>query len=420
MVRPLLERSTPDWLTITTLLAALIWSLMVALGVRGEVLHHIRTLNNLIDAAGTRDYSVKGAGAREPGELAALYRQLNSLQDILKTGRQSEQELLHVLEKVVDHIDVAIIVCDSHDRIRLVNALTTTLLKSSAEALIGLEFARSPLAGLPLAAEPRLLDYRFPGGESRWQVSQQYYRHQGQPSRLIFITDLKQVLVEQETAAWQRLIRVISHEVNNSLTPITSLCQTLVGILDNPAGELYANDVRDGLGVIGQRAKGLKEFISVYAQVARLPEPQKMLFPAAELLEKVQGIFTRDMLEVEETIADVRLFGDPIHLEQALINLIKNALEANITGTVPVKLSCSVRGDYCEFEILDEGAGVSNPGNLFVPFYTTKREGGGIGLVLCRQIAAKHFGQVTLDNRPAGRGAVARLILPLPMRQRGH
>jgi signal transduction histidine kinase len=167
------------------------------------------------------------------------------------------------------------------------------------------------------------------------------------------------------------------------------------------------------LDVIADRAKGLKEFISVYARIARLPEPQKILFPAAQLIEKVSGIFT-NALEIVGVVPEIHLYGDPVHLEQALINLIKNALEANGEGAHPVKLSCHVRTDYCEFEIVDDGAGISNPGNLFVPFYTTKSEGAGIGLVLVRQIVAKHFGQVTLENRTDSHGAVARLILPLP------
>lgn len=398
-------------------LASLVWTVIVASSVRDKLLRHIRTLSNLIAAVCTQDHSLRGAAARETGELAGLYRQINTLTDGLKSDRQSERELLGVLEKVVDHIDVAIVVCDSRDRVRLVNLRATVLLKVSAEELIGVDLSATALAGVPFAAEPRLLDYHFPAGEGRWQVSQQQYRHRGQPSRILFITDLQQVLSEEEIAAWQRLIRVLSHEVNNSLTPITSLCQTLASILARPDSAAYASDVRDGLGVIAERAKGLKAFISVYARIARLPEPQKILFPAAQLVDKVKGIFTRGALRVVGAVPDARIFGDPVHLEQALINLIKNALEANVAHAA-VKLSCRVRGEHCEFEVLDEGNGISNPGNLFVPFYTTKSEGAGIGLVLCRQIASRHFGQVTLQNRTDGRGAVARLVLPLPAHQR--
>lgn len=407
----------PDgvWIALSALSA--VWAFAVATAARNGVLHHVRTLTNLIEATQAQDYGTMASRAREPGELGELYGQINAFATRLKEDRQSEQELLGVLEKVVSQISVAIIVCDSRDRVRLVNLRACTLLGADAEALVGVEFAGTALAELPLSPEPQLLTHRFPGGEGRWQVVQQQYRHQGRPSRIVFITDLKQVLSEEEISAWQRLIRVISHEVNNSLTPIMSLCQTLTAILERPDSAEYAGDVRDSLGVISERAKGLKEFITAYARIARLPEPQKILFPAERLVERVKGMFERGALEIVGTTPDIELFGDPVHLEQALINLIRNALEATGTGGPPVRLHCRVRGEACEFEIVDSGAGISNPGNLFVPFYTTKPEGAGIGLVLCRQIAARHFGEVTLENRSDAHGAVARLVLPLPTRQ---
>jgi len=398
---------------VAIVIVSLAWVMLVAFRTRAGLLHHIRTLSNLVEATRAQDYSMKSPRARGTGELAELYRQINTLTDSLKVGRQSEQELLAVLEQVVNQIGVAIIVCDSFDRIRLANQLAGKLLKATPNELIGVDFADTALAGIALSAEPKLLDYCFPGGKGRWQMSQQYYRHLGKPSRLIFVTDLKQVLSEEEIAAWQRLIRVISHEVNNSLTPITSLCQTLSAILGAPDSARHTQDVRTGLRIIAERAKGLKQFISVYARIARLPEPQKVLFSAAQLLERLQGIFSQGLVELDGEVPEVRLFGDPVHIEQALINLIKNALEASAQSARPVKIACRIRGESCEFEIVDDGAGISNPGNLFVPFYTTKTEGAGIGLVLCRQIAAKHDGRVTLESRPEGRGAVARLILPL-------
>lgn len=401
-------------------IASLVWVLIVAVAVRNGVLHQIRTLSNLIETTRAQDYGLMGSRAREPGELAELYQQINALTESLKIDRQSEQELLGVLEKVVSQINVAIVVCDSRDRIRLVNLRACTLLAASADALVGAEFAGTALAQIAFAQEPRLLNHRFPGGEGRWQVSQQQYRHQGKPSRILFITDLKQVLSDEEISAWQRLIRVISHEVNNSLTPIMSLCQTLATILDRPDSADYASDVRHSLDVIAERAKGLKEFITAYARIARLPEPQKILFPTARLIDKVNGMFAQGAVEIVGPVPDVRLFGDPVHLEQVLINLIRNALDATGRNGSPVELRCRVQGESCEFEILDSGAGISNPDNLFVPFYTTKSEGAGIGLVLCRQIAARHYGEVTLENRADARGAVAKLILPLPARQQAQ
>lgn len=392
-----------------------VWIVVVASWARGEFLRHVRTLSNLVESTRLEDYSMKSSRASEPGELGELYGQINSLTESLKHSRQGERELMIVLEKVVSQINVAIIVFDARDRIRLVNLLAAALLKSSAEKLLGVSCADTVLAQLPLAEQPRLVNFRFPGGEGRWQIRQHYYRHQGEASRIVFIADLKQVLSDEEVSAWQRLIRVISHEVNNSLTPITSLCQTLTGILAKPDG-MHDADVREGLSVIAERARGLQDFISVYARLARLPEPHKIMFPAAELAGKLQRIFAGNALQIAP-FPDVDIFADPIHLEQALINLIKNALEANPANGPAVQLSCLIDQERCEFRIADHGAGISNPANLFVPFYTTKSEGTGIGLILCRQIAAKHHGEVSLENRSDGPGAVARLILPLPPRK---
>jgi len=413
--------SESDWpLSAQLLIAALVvaWILLVATSVRSELLRHVRTLSNIVESIRKNDYSMKGARAREPGELAELYRQVNELTNSLAASRQGEQELLDILDKIVSQINVAIVVCDADDRIRLVNRLASALLRTHAEELVGIDLAATPLAKLPVSSEPRLLDFRFPGAEGRWQVSQHYYHHQGRASRILFIADLKQVLSDEEIAAWQRLIRVISHEVNNSLTPITSLCQTLTNILDKPDSARYADDVRQSLRVIAERANGLREFIGVYARLARLPEPQKVLFPVTNLVDKLRGFFAGKPLEIAPFPA-ITLFGDPVHLEQALINLVKNGLEANPADASPIQLTCHVENGTCEFLVADRGPGISNPANLFVPFYTTKSEGAGVGLVLCRQIAAKHNGQVTLVNRTDGPGAVAKLVLPLPPTQSG-
>jgi nitrogen fixation/metabolism regulation signal transduction histidine kinase len=396
----------------------LVWIAVVANIVRSKLVHQFRTLSTLLESIRSQDYTMKGVRARERGDLGELYRQINNLTDSLKNIRQSEQELLIVLEKVVSEMNVAVIVFDARDRIRLVNQSASSLLKAAAADLNGVNCADTILAGIPVSAEPRLIDFRFPGAEGRWQIRQHAYRHQGQSSRILIIADLKQVLSDGEISAWQRLIRVISHEVNNSLTPISSLSQTLANMLDKSGG-LQDGDVREGLSVIAERAKGLQDFISGYARLARLPEPRKSAFPAAELAAKLGRFFAGQPLDIVD-FPHVMLFGDEVQLEQALINLIKNGLEANPPGAPPVQLSCRLHEGQCSFQIADHGPGIVNPDNLFVPFYTTKAEGAGIGLILSRQIAARHHGQVTLENRPDGTGALAQLVVPLPPQRAAH
>jgi two-component system, NtrC family, nitrogen regulation sensor histidine kinase NtrY len=394
-------------------LFGVIWIAIVAVAVRAGVMRRIRALSNLVETAHAQDFSIKAAHARESGELGELYRQLNVLIGDLEAGRHTEQELLGMLQKVVDQISVAIVACDPYDRIRLVNPLAARLLRTPAEQLLGTDYAATPLAEIPFSAEPRIVDFRFPGAESRWQVSQQFYRREGRPSRIVFIVDLRMALAEEEILVWQRLIRVISHEVNNSLTPILSLCQTLENVVARGDAAEQLDIMRDGLQVISHRAGGLKEFISTYARIARLPEPQKVEFPAARLAQRVLAMFPGGVVERVGDAPTATLFGDPVHLEQALINLVKNAVEANDGSAEPVRFCCRIVDGHAEFEIVDNGAGIRNPGNLFVPFYTTKPGGAGVGLVLCRKIAAKHHGQVSLENRSDAPGAVARLSVPL-------
>lgn len=389
-----------------------VWIVAVAFKIRGELLRHVRTLSNLVESTRMQDYSMRGATAREPGELAELYQQVNSLNESLKNSRRGEQELLSILERVVGEINVAIIVFDAEDKIRHLNPLAAALLKSPRDLLLGKTRAETILNTLPIAPEPQVIDFRFPGAPAggRWQIREHNYRHQGRASRILFIADLQQVLSDEEIAAWQRLIRVISHEVNNSLTPINSLCQTLSEMrARSPAAE--DEDLRQGLQAIADRARGLQTFISDYARLARLPAPNKALFSVRSLPPKLSAIFAGRPLELAP-FPETMIYGDEVHLEQALINLIKNAFEAGHDG--PVSVRCVERDGHCAFEVADRGPGIQNPDNLFVPFYTTKPTGAGVGLLLCRQIAKTHHGHVSLENRTDGPGAVAQLILPLP------
>jgi two-component system nitrogen regulation sensor histidine kinase NtrY len=389
----------------------LLWLLITAAMVRNELLSHLRILSTLVESTRMQDYSMKATRARAPGELGRLYQQFNAMSDSVKAQRQGEQELLGILDKVVTQINVAVIVFGPQDHIRLANRLACALLKLTSQQLQGKARIETALAKLEASAEPRLMEFAFPGAEGRWQVMQHTYRHQGEENRILFIADLKQVLLEEEIVAWQRLSRIVSHEVNNSLTPIMSLCQTLAGMLVKQAGP-GTSDMLEGLDVICGRARGLLDFISAYTRLARLPDANKQLFAARDLATRLQSIFAGQPLEILP-FPEFIVYGDPVHLEQALINLIKNGLEANPRTAPPVRVSCEVKDGHCEFRITDHGAGIGNAENLFVPFYTTKPEGSGIGLALCRQIAARHYGYVSLVNRSGVAGAVATLGLPL-------
>jgi two-component system nitrogen regulation sensor histidine kinase NtrY len=216
--------------------------------------------------------------------------------------------------------------------------------------------------------------------------------------------------------AWQRLVRVLSHEINNSLTPIKSIAGSLLTILERtPRAADADDDLRGGLGIIGGRAEALSRFMSAYALLARLPAPRPQPVDVGIWLRRAAGLETRVPVSVQPGPALV-IQADGDQLDQLLINLVRNAADASLETNGGVCLAWSRQDGQVDVEVIDDGPGLATTANLFVPFYTTKPSGTGIGLVLCRQIAEAHGGVLSLENRPGRRGCVARLRLPVTFR----
>jgi signal transduction histidine kinase len=260
----------------------------------------------------------------------------------------------------------------------------------------------------------------FPGGSGRWGVRKSQFRQDGLPHQLMVLSDLSRELRDEERQAWQRLVRVLGHELNNSLAPIKSIACSLQTIVSRPVLPTdWHEDLKHGLEVIHTRADALNRFIGAYAQLARLPQPRLVPVDVPRLIARVSGFETRLQLIVKPGPL-VNLRADPDQLEQLLINLVRNAVDATLEAD-PLR-SSKTNGDVrigwtaapgrVEIWVADTGAGVANSANLFVPFFTTKPKGSGIGLVLSRQIAEAHGGRLTLENQPGG-GCLARLWLPI-------
>jgi two-component system, NtrC family, nitrogen regulation sensor histidine kinase NtrY len=253
----------------------------------------------------------------------------------------------------------------------------------------------------------------FPGGAGRWGVRRSSFRESGLPLTLLVVTDLTRALREEELQAWQRLVRVLGHELNNSLTPVMSIAGSLTQLLGRqPRAEDWEQDMRDGLTVIGSRAESLSRFIGAYSRLAKMPRPRLAAVSLGPLIGRVAGLETRVKVEVRGG-PELVLQADGDQLEQLLINLVRNAADAAIETRGGVALEWSMDPAAATVRVLDEGLGLANTANLFVPFFTTKPGGSGIGLVLCRQIAEAHGGTLTLANREDRRGCVATLQLPL-------
>jgi two-component system, NtrC family, nitrogen regulation sensor histidine kinase NtrY len=309
-------------------------------------------------------------------------------------------------------IDVAIFAFDRDGQLVLVNRYAEQLLGQPAQKIMG---RRALDLGIDREQHDgsRVYDIEFAGGSGRWEIRRRAFWQGGEPHELVVLTDVSQPLREQERQAWQRLIRVIGHELNNSLAPIKSIAGSLTAILQRtPPPSDWREDMERGLSVIETRADALNRFTAAYARLARLPAPRRSPVALAALVHRVVGLETRLPIAVSKG-PDVTLSADPDQLEQLLINVCRNAVDAALETGGRVCVGWSHVDSTVELRIDDEGPGLQNTSNLFVPFFTTKPSGSGIGLVLSRQIAEAHGGTLMLQNRDVGRGTRATLRFPL-------
>jgi len=396
-----------------------------ALALREQVVRPLQTMANLLTALREGDFSVRARGATRDEPLGDLLAEINILSTVLKEQRLGALEATALLRTVMEEIDVAVFAFDGDATLRLVNRAGQELLAQPAEHLLGRSATELDLADCLADEATRLLTRTFPGGTGRWGMRRTSFRERGLTHSLLVIADLSQPLREEELKAWQRLVRVIGHELNNSLAPIKSIAGSLNAIMRRTQRALdWEDDLRGGLEIIETRAEGLNQFMQSYARLAKLPVPNKQPVDLAPMLRRIASLETRLPVQITEgpTVAP-RI--DAAQIEQAVINLMKNAVEASLEAHPPgqsqnplpvnagVYLSWTKVSGAVEIQIEDDGPGVANLQNLFVPFFTTKPSGSGIGLVLCRQIAENHGGSLVLVNRESGTGTVAKLRLPL-------
>ena len=395
--------------TLSVIICGAWWGFTMA--VRERVVFPLQTLSNLLAALREGDFSVRGRAPRPDDALGEVMREVNTLSGTLREQRLGALEATTLLRIVMREIDVAIFAFDERQRLRLVNHAGERLLAAPAERLVGQYAADLRLAAC-LEGEPQgTFQAVFPGGAGRWGMRRSRIRERGLPLDLLVITDLTQALSEQELQAWQRLVRVLGHELNNSLAPIKSIAGTLESLLGRePLPEDWRQDMRRGLGVINSRSDSLTRFIGAYARLAKLPRPQLQPLDVAALVERAVSFETRVPVSIVPG-PPVTVPGDPDQIEQVLINLLRNAADASQPG-VAVQIGWRRDGAMVEIWIKDEGPGLSTTANLFVPFFTTKPGGSGIGLVLSRQIAEGHGGALTLENRSDRPGCAACLRLP--------
>ncbi len=379
-----------------------------------SVFRPVQSASNLVSAIREGDFSMQSRPSSTQDALGELYHEINLLTNDLKRQNQQAVESRILLNGVMDHTDVAIMAFDSHRRITLSNRAGCELLNSVKSDCIGKSAEDFDIKTILEIEESKPFSHTFPGANGRWTVRRKEFRENGVPHTLILIQDLSKSLREEERMAWKRLIRVMGHELNNSLAPIKSISTTLNTLVsrESISAELK-EDLEDGLHVIQKRADALSRFVGDYSKIAKLPAPSKSLFSLNDLVGRIVDLhdFKGRTIKAEECCA-LEIYADEAQVEQLLINLIKNAIEANLATSGHTLIRCVREPKRIIIEVLDEGLGLASSENLFIPFYSTKPGGSGIGLTLSQQIAENHEGGLELVNREDRTGCVARVSLP--------
>ena len=397
--------------TLTTIVA--VGWIGFAVALRERVVRSLQTLSNMLAALHKGDYSVRArAIGSGKDSLSLALSEANTLGETLRQQRLGALEATALLRKVMEEIDVAVLAFDDTRTLRLVNRGGERLFAKSALSLVGLSVEDLGVQDCLEGNAPRIVERVFPGGSGRWEVRTSTFRQDGRPHQLLVLTDLSRLLREEERQSWKRLIRVLSHEINNSLAPIRSIADSLQSIAKRESHDAESDDdLRQGLSIIASRSEALSRFMASYARLARLPPPVLAELDVGTWVKRITALETRLSISVSEG-ESIKILADSDQLDQLLINLVDNAVDAAEETGGGVEVGWRVKDGGVEIFVEDEGHGVPDTSNLFVPFYTTKTKGSGIGLAICLQIAEGHGGTITLENRAGRSGCLARLRLP--------
>jgi nitrogen fixation/metabolism regulation signal transduction histidine kinase len=390
----------------------LLYLVIIAAAMIEGLIRPLQTLSNVVSSLREGDYSFRARGAGIQDAFGELAGEVNLLADLLQKQRVRSLEATALLARILEVMHAPLFAFDRESLLQLVN--------NAGVKLLGLPHARCfghsarELGLEDLLAAPDQSIHSFGAKSTRWLLRRAVFRQDGVPHTLLLLADVSLPLKEEEQIAWKRLIRVLGHELSNSLAPIKSIAGSLLARVDNMEGDdATLRDFRRGLGVVESRADALHRFVQSYRLLAQLPPPQFKSVPLAALLERVVLLEQRLPIRFEPG-PQIALDADPDQLEQMFINLLRNAVDASLTNdSKPVRVFWRLDESAVLVTIEDRGLGIANKENLFVPFYTTKPAGSGVGLALAQQIARAHGGEISLLNREDGDGARATIRLPL-------
>jgi two-component system nitrogen regulation sensor histidine kinase NtrY len=345
----------PDVRATVALLVLACW-LGFAFAAQGRVIRPLQTMSNLLMALREGDFSFRARGAKRRDPLGDVLAEINGLGEILQTQRRGALEATALLAAAIKEIDVAIFAFDSENVLRLVNPAGQSLLGQPAERLLGRDAKAIGLAECLEGESDRILGPSvLPRAYGRWSMRRTTFREEGRPHHLVVFGDLSRPLREEQLKAWQRLVRVLGHELNNSLAPIKSIAATLGSSIERlPRRPDWEQDMQSGLGVISARAESLERFLQGYARLAKLPPPQAAPCDLPALLRRAVALEHRLVVELQNG-PPVELMADGAQIEHAIINLVKNAVEASLDHkSAKVKISWRISGGSAEIWVEDE------------------------------------------------------------------
>jgi nitrogen fixation/metabolism regulation signal transduction histidine kinase len=412
---------------LALLAVELLFCLLIGTILHDQIIRPLQTLANVVGALREEDYSFRARMAVPDDALGELSFEVNMLADVLAEHRIGAIEATALLQRVVEEVDIPLFAFDPSETLRLVNSAGERLLHQAAPRLLGKTAEELNLKTCLTAENASIIPMLFTS-EARWFLRRSSFRQRGIPHTLVVLSDVSRALREEERRAWQRLIRVMGHELNNSLAPIKSIAGSLnTRLAETTMPAELRRDFERGLNIIETRAATLNRFLQAYRQLAQMPPPVLAQSAISALITRVAGLETRVDVKIISG-PELTLMVDADQIEQMLINLVRNAAEAALEGQLPEKQNGSQPASNVEPEVTvgwklagndvvltieDNGPGLANPSNAFVPFYTTKPSGSGIGLVLSRQVAEAHRGTVELTNPDNQRGCMVKVTLPL-------
>jgi nitrogen fixation/metabolism regulation signal transduction histidine kinase len=385
---------------------------------RQTFINPVRVLANVVGSLKEEDFSFRATHAVPGDALGELAIEINSLARALEEERLGALEAASLLRKVMAEVGAAIFAFTPDERVHLLNRTAAALLGGNEERIQHRTASELGIADLLVGPASETITRSFGNIEKRWLLRRTWFRQYGIQHRLVVLSEASEALRAEERLAWQRLMRVLSHEINNSLAPIKSIARTLSKMSDITTLPPEAcGNLTHGLEVISDRAESLNRFLQSYAQLAKLPPPARNTCDLRDVVRRVASLESMQVVTVHEGPA-IRVNLDADQIEHALINLVKNAVEAVLSKsrTYPredsVVVSWEANGTDLEIFVRDRGVGLAQTENLFVPFYTTKQTGSGIGLILCRQIVENHGGQLTIRNRKDTEGCEVLVRIP--------